>query len=77
MLVCNQRCKYELYNATNRKDNLSITTISIPWLDVNQLIEFTPNSTGEKDRYIINNISTNYSEMTMNISANKFYAEYI
>lgn len=75
--LCNQRCKYELYNSTNRKDNLSITTISIPWLDVNQLIEFTPNSTGEKDKYIINNISTNYSEMTMNISANKFYAEYL
>lgn len=75
--LCKQRCKYELYNSTNRKDNLSLTTISIPWLDVNQLIEFTSNSTGEKDKYIINNISTNYSEMTMSISANKFYAEYI
>ena len=75
--LCRQRCKYELYNATNKKNDLNLTTISIPWLDVNELIEFTSNSTGKKDKYIINSISTNYSEMTMNINANKFYAEYI
>ena len=75
--LCRQRCKYELYNSTNKKDNISLTTISIPWLDVNQLIEFTSNSTGETNRFIINSISTNYSEMKMNIIASRFFAEYI
>lgn len=75
--LCRQRCKYELYNATNRQDNLTINTVAICWLDVNQVIEFTSNSNGNKDKYIINNISCNYADHTMSISANRYFANYI
>jgi hypothetical protein len=75
--LCLQRCKYELYNMTNKQENLTINTIAIPWLDVNQLIEYTLNSNNKKGSYIINNISCNYADFTMNISANRYYPNYI
>lgn len=75
--LCKDRCKWELYNATNKQINLNLNTLAIPWLDVNMLIEFTLNSNQKTDKFIINNISCNFAEMTMNITANKYYAEYI
>ena len=73
--LCLQRCKYELYNATNKQNNLTLNTIAIPWLDVNQLIEYKSNN--NKQQYIINNISCDYSNFTMNISCNRYYKNYI
>ena len=75
--LCLQRCKYELYNMTNKQENLTINTISIPWLDVNQLIEYTLNSNNKNGNYIINNISCNYADFTMRIAANRYYTNYI
>lgn len=75
--LCLQRCRYELWNAINKQENLTINTIAIPWLDVNQLIEFTPNCTNKKQKYLINNISCDYSSHQMSISLNRFYPSYI
>lgn len=75
--LCRDRCKYELYNATNRQANLNLQTLCIPFLDVNQIIEFTSNSTHKKETYIINNVSCNFSGFTTDITANKYYATYI
>ena len=76
-LLCLQRCKYELYNASNKQINLTLNTIAIPWLDVNQLIEFTSNSNNKKQQYMTNNISCNYSDFTMSITCNIYYPNYI
>lgn len=75
--LCLQRCRYELYNATNKQENLNLNVIAIPWLNVNQIIEFTSHLTNKAEKYIINNISCNYANFTMSISANRFFAEYI
>lgn len=75
--LCHQRCKYELYNAINKQENLTINTIAIPWLDTNQLIEFTLNSTNKTNKYLINNISCNFADFTMSINANRYYQNYI
>lgn len=58
-------------------ENLTINTVAIPWLDVNQVIEFTLNSNKTKQQYLINNISCNYADHTMSITANRFFANYI
>lgn len=75
--LCRQRCRRELYNSTNRKDTLTLNTMAIFWLDVNQLIEFTSNSSKEKHKYLIDNISCSFADCTMSINGHKFFAEYI
>lgn len=71
--LCKQRCKYELRRSTSNQIALNLNTIAIPWLDVNQVIEFTSNSNNKKEKYIINNISVNYVEYTMNILCSKYF----
>ena len=75
--LCRQRCRYELYNSTNMQDTMSINVIPIPFLDVNQKIQFTSNSTHETHDYLITNISCNYSEYTMTLSLSRYYPTYI
>ena len=75
--LCRQRCRYELYNATNMQETISISVIPIPFLDVNQKIQFTSNSTHETHEYLITNISCNYSEYTMTLNLSRYYPAYI
>ena len=75
-LAC-QRARYELYNATNMQENLSLNIISVPWLDVNQIIRFTSNTNHETNEWIINNISCDYSTFIMSVTASRYYPTYI
>lgn len=75
--LATDRAKYELYNALNRAEPLNLTTIIIPWLDVNTKISYTPKSTNQTFEYIVKNISWNSSDFTMSIALSKFYPEYI
>ena len=75
--LAKQRCKLEMYNATNRMVNLNLTTIAICWLDVSQLVEFTSNLNNKKEKYLIDSISCNFAEHTMSISGHKFFADFI
>lgn len=75
--LCLDRCKWELVNATNKQENLSLNTLAVCWLDVNNLIEFTSNLNNKKEKYLIDNISANMADHTMSISAHKYFAEYI
>ena len=42
-----QRAKYELWLSSDMKEEISLVMVDIPWLDVNQKIEYTPMSTSE------------------------------
>lgn len=75
--LCKRRCEWEMYNATNKQINLTLTTLAIPFLDVNLVIEFTSNSNNKKDKYLIDSINCNFAEHNMSISAHKFYAEFL
>ena len=75
--LCRQRCRYELYNATNMQDTMTLNVIPIPFLDVNQKIQFTSNSTKETHDYLVTNISCNYSEYTMTLNLSRYYPTYI
>ena len=75
--LCMDRCHWELYNATNKQETVTINIIAIPWLDVNMKVEFTPNSNNKKGEYLIDNISCNYTDFQMSITMSKYYAEYI
>ena len=74
--LANMRARYELNYYTNKQDTLVITTIFIPWLDVNMKIEFTSNLTKETCEYLITSISCDYSTGQMTINLNRYYPEY-
>ena len=75
-LAC-QRARYELCSATNKQETLSLNIVAVPWLDVNQIIQFTSNTNHETNEWIINNISCDYSAFTMTVSASRYYPVYI
>lgn len=75
--LCCQRARMELYNTIRMNETLSLKMILIPWLDVNQLIEYTSLSTGETNKYLINSISYNNVECTMDVQLTRYYPNYI
>ena len=71
--LAQDRANYELYHACRLQESISITLIDIPWLDVNWLIEYTPYTTKETNRYVIKQISGSSSAATIDVSMVKFY----
>ena len=75
--LCNMRARKELYDFTNMQDSLTLSTIAIPWLDVNMKILFTSNITNKTAEYIVTNISCDYSTYQMTINMSRYYPDYI
>lgn len=72
-----QRANIELYWATRLNDSITLSTLPIPWLDVNILFTHTARGQEEK-KYIIKSFSVTYSDsVSMNINAITFYPYYI
>lgn len=71
------RCKYELYQYAHSHETLDLNIIAVPWLDVNDIIEYKPITETEIHQYIIKNISVNYSEFTMTLSLQRYYPMYL
>lgn len=72
-----QRAAIELYWAARLNDTVKLTTLPIPWLDVNILIRHAVRDTDELKKYIIKSYSTDYSENGQtNITAMTFYPYY-
>ncbi len=72
------RAKYELYLHSQMLDSLTLSCVSINWLDVNILVEYTSQRNGETNKYIIKNISYGFDvDDYMQINMIKFYPHYI
>lgn len=71
-----QRANYELWKATRLNDGLQLQTITIPWLDVNQKIRYTPKITGKTEEWIIKSINHSVSSGTSSLQLVKFYPLY-
>lgn len=73
-----QRAKYELYLHSQMQNSITISCVSVPWLDVNILVEYTLNRNNQKDKYIIKSISYGFDvDDFMQINMIKFYPDYI
>lgn len=71
-----QRANIELYWAARLNDSITLSTLPIPWLDVNILFTHTARGQEEK-KYIIKSFSVTYSDsVSMNINAITFYPYY-
>lgn len=76
--LARQLAEYTTYQSCKLSDSLSITTLPILFLDVNQKIEYLPMDREQDgiNQYIITSISSSSSEGTMSISLRKFYEDY-
>lgn len=73
-----QRAEYELYVGSRLTDTLSVECILIPWLDVNQKVEYTAHLADKKEvrQYMVSNISMNIGSGTMTVNMARFYPFY-
>lgn len=74
-----ERAKYEIYLKARRHDTITLTCVSLYWLDVNQLVSYTlpNNTTGETDYWIIKSISTDFSVSgTQTVTMMRYYPLY-
>lgn len=70
--LATERAEYENWLVSRLTDTTTLETVIIPFLDVNQKIQYR-NSKGSIDSYIIKSLSSSYTEGTMTITMIKFY----
>jgi len=68
-----ERAEYENWQKTRLEDTTTLTTITIPWLDVNKKISYTSERTGITQEYIIKTLSGSVMTGTMTIEMIKYY----
>jgi hypothetical protein len=71
--LAQDRADYELYHACRLQENIDITMIDIPWLDVNWLIEYQSYTTKDTKRYVTKQITGSTTGGTINVSMVAFY----
>ena len=74
--LATERAKYELWKSTDLLDTVTLNMIEIPWLGVNQKIEYTSNVTGVTDTYIVKKKTGSSTGGTMTITCQRFQPLY-
>lgn len=71
-----QRAKYENWQTTRLQDGVNLNLITIPWLDVNQKVQYKSQITQLTNQYITKSINLSLSEDTMTLNMSTFYPYY-
>lgn len=71
-----ERARYENWLKCRLQDTTTIEAILIPWINVNQKIQYTSPITGELGTWIVQSISFNFENWTMDVTASRFYPNY-
>lgn len=71
-----ERATYENWLACRQQDTVDIEMILIPWMDINDKIEYTSPVSGEVGTWLVKSISYEFSNWTMTVKATKFYPYY-
>lgn len=72
--LAQQRAEYELWLKTNMNVTTDLTTVVVPWIDVNILCEYTSKRNEITDRYLIKSVQMGLApDETMSINMIKFY----
>jgi hypothetical protein len=71
-----ERAKYENWRTTDLLDTVSLTMVDIPWLDVNQKVEYYSNNLGKTQVYLVKSKSGSTTNGTMSVSLVKFQPIY-
>ena len=70
------RAHYELWKDARLTDSITLTTLIMPWLDVNTKVTYKPQNSQFTNQYIIKNVSHDFSEMKTTIEMMTFYPLY-
>lgn len=74
--ACYNQAEYLTYQSTAMMDTINLTTLVVPWLDVNMKVEYTPQYNKTKNQYIIKNFSWSFGSGTMSITLYKFLEDF-
>lgn len=77
--ACFNQAEYLTYTTTAMMDTLNLTTLVIPWLDVNMKIEYKPHNLGKDDpanQYIVKSFSWSVGNGTMSLVLYKFLEDF-
>lgn len=73
-----QVCEYEHWKSCRLTDTISVTSILIPWIDVNQKISYAPKylKTSQTIEYLIKKIDMTLGDGTMTMTLSRYYPYY-
>lgn len=71
-----QRGEYENYLKCRMNTDVELTTVLIPFIDVNQKIEYHSPITGELHQYIVKSVNMDVANFTMTMKLARFYNWY-
>ena len=74
--LCYNQAEYETYKTCAMKDTINLTMVIVPWLEVNQKVEYTSKLTGETNQYMITNLSWSTLDGTMTLSMYRFLEDF-
>lgn len=73
---CITRAEYETHKAARMACTVTLNMVYIPWLQGNEKIRFKYSESGEIKDWIVQNVSTNNLNGTMNLTISEFYPSY-
>lgn len=71
-----ERAKYDNWKASRLQESIQIQTLFVPWLDVNEKVEYTSLATGLTNQYLIQQIEVSPYTGIMTITMVRFYPLY-
>lgn len=71
-----ERASYENWKKTRLNDGVTLTSVLIPFMEVNKKIEYTSPRTGEKRAYLVKQITMDFASSTMTLELSRFYPYY-
>lgn len=74
--LCYNQAEYETYQTCAMRDDINLTMVIVPWLEVNQKVEYTSKLTGNTNQYIIKSISWSTLDGTMTMNMYKFREDF-
>lgn len=70
------KAKWENWKTSRLTDNITITTILLPFLDVNKKVSYKRSDSDTEQQYIISAVSHDFASFTSTITMYRFYPSY-
>lgn len=74
--ACYNQAEYLTYKSTAMQDTINLTSLIIPWLDVNMKVEYAPHSSNQINQYIVKSFNWSSSGNTMSIVLYRFLEDF-